>query len=225
MKHWKIPRMWEGETVVVAGSGATLSAEVLQSCRGRARVIVINDGYLLAPWADLHYYCDHKWFEWTRKYEHPAQHLFGKARATSLFWGFQGIRAALENAVAALEYDPATKLIRNDSRPENHSDNLVHKEGLCLNPNGVRTGGNSGHQAINIAFHTGARKILLIGYDHHGPHWFGEHPKPSNPDYSNLEKRFDTLAQALRKQRVPVINCTPGTKLNAFERGELAHCL
>jgi hypothetical protein len=225
MEYWKIRRMWEGETVVVAGSGKTLTAESLQSCRGRARVIVINDGYLLAPWADLHYFCDHKWFEWSRKYEHPAQHLFGKARATSLFWGFQGIRAALENAASAQEYDPSIKLIRNDSRPENHEDKLMNKGGLCLNPNGVRTGGNSGHQAINIAFHAGAGKILLIGFDHHGPHWFGEHPQPSNPDYPTLEKRFDSLAHALRKQRVPVINCSPGTKLNAFERGELAHCL
>ena len=224
-KHWSVPRIWQGETVVVAGSGATLTAEVLSSCRGRARVIVINDGYLLAPWADLHYFCDHKWFEWTRKYEHPAQHIFGKARATSLFWGFQGLRVCLENAAASLEYDPSIKLLRNDSRPENHKDGLLHKEGLCLKPNGVRTGGNSGHQAINLAFHTGAGKILLIGFDQQGLHWFGDHPQPSNPDYDTLEKRYVPLAAALRKQRVPVINCSPGTKLNAFERGELAHCL
>jgi hypothetical protein len=224
-KYWRIPRMWDGETVVIAGSGESLSAEQLQSVRGKARVIVINDGYLLAPWADLHYFCDHKWFEWSRKYEHPAQHLFGKARATSLFWGFQGIRAALENAAAAHEYDPTIRLIRNDSRPENHKDGHVHKEGLCVTPNGVRTGGNSGHQAINLAFHTGAGKILLIGFDQHGTHWFGDHPTPSNPDYSSLEKRYETLCAALKTQGVPIRNCTPGSKLNAFTRGDLADCL
>jgi hypothetical protein len=225
IKHWKVPRMWSGETVVIAGSGESLTAEMLSSCRGKARVVVINDGYLLAPWADLHYFCDHKWFEWVRLFNHPAQQLFGKARATSLFWGFQGLRVALENAAAALEYDPSIRLLRNDSRPENHKDGHVHKEGLCLVPNGVRTGGNSGHQAINLAFHTGARKILLIGFDHHGTHWFGEHPTPSNPDFRGISQRFESLNAALKKQGIPVINCTPGTKLNVFERGELAACL
>lgn len=217
--------MWKGETVVIAGSGESLTAEMLSSVRGKARVIVINDGYLLAPWADIHFYCDFKWFEWTRQNQHPAQKLFGKARSTSLFWGFQGIRVALENAAPAQVYDPALKLLRNDSRPENHADGQLHKEGLCLNPNGVRSGGNSGHQAINLAFHTGAGKILLIGFDHHGTHWFGEHPIPSNPDFPSLEKRFEPLAKALRKQGVKIINCTPSSKLKAFERGELAHCL
>lgn len=225
IKHWTVPRMWAGETVVIAGSGATLSVEQLSSCRGKARVIVINDGYLLAPWADLHYYCDQKWFDWSRTYQHTAQQLFGKARATSLFWGFQGIRCALENAALSLEYDPSIKLLRNDSKPENHADNLLHKEGLCLTPNGVRSGGNSGHQAINLAFHTGAARILLIGFDQHGPHWFGEHPQPSNPDYHTLEKRYAAMVAPLRKQGVEVVNCSPGSKLNAFGRGELADCL
>jgi hypothetical protein len=196
IKHWKVPRMWSGETVVIAGSGESLTAEMLSSCRGKARVVVINDGYLLAPWADLHYFCDHKWFEWVRLFNHPAQQLFGKARATSLFWGFQGLRVALENAAAALEYDPSIRLLRNDSRPENHKDGHVHKEGLCLVPNGV-----------------------------HGTHWFGEHPTPSNPDFRGISQRFESLNAALKKQGIPVINCTPGTRLNVFERGELAACL
>lgn len=217
--------MWKGETVVIAGSGESLSAEMLSSVRGRARTIVINDGYLLAPWADIHYFCDFKWFEWVRLNQHPAQQLFGKARSTSLFWGFQGIRVALENAKPALTYDPAIKLLRNDSRPENHGDGQLHKEGLCLNRDGVRSGGNSGHQAINLAFHTGVGKILLIGFDQHGKHWFGDHPKGANPDYATLEKRFEPLDRALRKRGVLALNCTPGSKLNAFERGELANCL
>lgn len=37
---------------------------------------------------------------------------------------------------------------------------------------------NSGVFAIRVARYLGARKIILLGFDGHGSHYFGEHPSP-----------------------------------------------
>lgn len=224
---WKVPPMWRDETVVIAGGGRSLTEEQLSQCRGWARVIVINDNYLLSPWADLHYFCDQKWYDWHRQYQHPAQQRFGKARATSLFWGFQGLRVALESAQACRQHEPSIKFLRNYSKPEFHNGKHVVKEGLEIErKDGVRTGGNSGHQAINLAYHLGVSKIILLGFDQKGDHWFGDHPNKANADFAqSLAPRFKSLVKPLRAAGVEVVNCSPGSALTAFPRGTLADCL
>ena len=52
-----------------------------------------------------------------------------------------------------------------------------------LGKRGLRVNGNSGAGAINLAYHFGARRILLVGMDMKpGPngekHWHPDHPKP-----------------------------------------------
>jgi hypothetical protein len=48
--------------------------------------------------------------------------------------------------------------------------------GFDPDPAAVRTGGNSGYQALHVAIHAGAARVLLCGYDMHGGHWHGKHP-------------------------------------------------
>lgn len=50
-------------TVCIAG-GASLTPADVDYCRGRARVVVVNNGYVLAPWADALYAADMNWW-WT----------------------------------------------------------------------------------------------------------------------------------------------------------------
>ena len=61
-----VPKAWSGETVVVIATGPSLTAEDVDYCRGKARVIAINDAYTLAPWADALYATDAKWWHWHR---------------------------------------------------------------------------------------------------------------------------------------------------------------
>jgi hypothetical protein len=227
-KFWRVPRLWPGETLAILASGPSLTQEQATLCRGRARAIAVNDSYLLAPWADLHYFCDAKWYEWHRKFESPAQALFGRERALALFHGFQGVRVTIEPTVAMLKYDPSMKVLRNDSRPR---DGKPRPEGLCLAPDGIRTGRNSGFQAINLAVHTGIRRILLLGYDMRAvdgkSHWFGEHPRPAGASIyeSTFLPAFQSLIQPLEDLGVEVINCTPESALKVFPRRDLADCL
>ncbi len=41
----------------------------------------------------------------------------------------------------------------------------ANKSGLSKDPSMIFAGGNGGHQAMNLAFHLGAARIVLIGYD------------------------------------------------------------
>ena len=55
---------WIGETVVCIGGGPSLTLADVTSIAGKARVIAINDAYRMAPWADMLYACDLKWWRW-----------------------------------------------------------------------------------------------------------------------------------------------------------------
>jgi hypothetical protein len=52
--------------------------------------------------------------------------------------------------------------------------------GFDPDPGCLRTGGNSAYQAVHLAVHLGAARILLCGFDMQGDdgaaHWHGRHP-------------------------------------------------
>ncbi len=102
--------------------------------------------------------------------------------------------------------------------------------GLESDPMGLRTGRNSGYQALNLAIHFGARRIILLGFDCGlGPagetHWFGDHPEPTASPYPHFKASFDTLAEPLAALGVTVLNCSRRTVLRCFPRVSLDEAL
>lgn len=185
-----VPCLWPGETVVCIATGPSLTAEDVNACRGRARVIAVNDAYKLAPWADVLYACDEKWI---------AHHKGVPS--------FQGPKYGM--TVNPKKW-PAWIKLSNDG-----------VNGLCLEPTGLRTGRNSGYQAINLSVHLGAKRILLLGYDmsRHGGkgHFFGEHPKNWSPSpFHSFLDSFKTIEQPLKDLGVEVVNCSRRTALKVF---------
>lgn len=64
-----IPKIWGNYPVVCIASGASLNdADVayVHNMRrlDKCRVIVVNNNYLKAPWADLLHFCDRQFFDW-----------------------------------------------------------------------------------------------------------------------------------------------------------------
>lgn len=182
-----VPRLWPGATVVCLGTGPSLTAADVASVRGRARVIAINDAYKLAPWADVLYACDAKWWAWHKGV--PT---------------FPGLKYAIQ---AGADRWPGVQLLRKTG-----------DTGLELSPHGLRTGSNSGYQAIGLAVHLGAARILLLGYDMTGgaAHFFGKHPDGSGPPFKLCLERFATLVAPLRERGIDIVNCTRTTALRCF---------
>lgn len=87
----------------------------------------------------------------------------------------------------------------------------------------LHTNGNSGFQAINLAYLFGARRILLLGFDmclgpqgerHHHP----DHPSPcvQTQLFDEWKHKALPLAKDLKAAGCTVINCSARTALEAF---------
>ena len=99
-------------------------------------------------------------------------------------------------------------------------------------PGHVRTGGNSGYQAIHLAAQCGAKRIVLFGFDmhnRHGSHWHGQHQPPfNNPTrviFGLWIQRFATLVEPLRARSILVVNATPGSDLRCWPIADPADIL
>jgi len=103
--------------------------------------------------------------------------------------------------------------------------------GFDPDPRCIRTGGNSGYQAVHVAAHAGAGRILLCGFDMHGPgeHWHGAHPaglrETTVCTFSSWVERFASIAEPLRARGIEVLNCTPGSSLTCFPTADLEDAL
>lgn len=187
-----VPKLWPNSTIVCVGTGPSLTQADVEFCRDKARMIVVNDAYKLAKWADVLYACDAKWWRW----EKGAQ-------------SFAGLKYSLQTSSALFK---GIQVIRN-----------LGRDGLTLDPTGVKAGHNSGYQAINLAVHLGAARIVLLGYDMGRPargpsHCFGEHPDRTQPPYAACIKAFQTLPGPLAAAGIDIVNCSRSTALSCFRR-------
>lgn len=92
----------------------------------------------------------------------------------------------------------------------------------------IHQGGNSGYQAINLAYLWGARAIVLLGMDcgagvRGEAHWFGQHPTglSQHQPFEVWRTKFPMLAADLAAEGVPVLNCSRQTALDCFPRHTL----
>lgn len=209
MQPATINKSWSGYPVVCIASGCSLNdsdvAYVYNMRRlDKCRVIVVNNNYLKAPWADHLHFCDKQFFEW-----HKINPAFTSLdmRMTTLSNEFSG--EMIELNVGMLLMGKTGGLVLD-------SDNTI------------ATGGSSGYQAVNIAALYGARKIILLGYDckddNGKVHWFGNHPQPTCPSvFKEQLKWWRTMPDELGDIRV--INCTRDTALDMFPCAELSEVL
>lgn len=194
-------------------SGPSLTTEDVNYCRGKAdRVIVVNDNYRLAPWADALIAADRRWWIWHRGV--PT---------------FKGLRYATSRSVREVALKGKwreVQILRNAGR-----------DGIETDPTALRHGLSSGYRAVGLAVHFGAKRIVLLGYDmkrsgtddtpenHRKEHWFGDHAIPSRSPYRAFIKCFGTAVEPLRDLGVEGINCSRDTALEHFPRMPLREAL
>lgn len=105
--------------------------------------------------------------------------------------------------------------------------------GLETDPSALAKGQNSGYQAINLAVHLGAAKIVLLGYDMQpaadGRHrWHLTHRYHRGiiaPPYEQFLRHFSTLIEPLKRLGVAVINATPHSALRVFPQMPIEEAL
>lgn len=193
---------WRGEVCAIVASGESVSQEIVEQVRGRCRVIVVNNNFQIAPWADVLYACDGTWWQ---KYPDALQ--------------FAGLKVTQDFAAAKHHKLNLVKLL--DEKPEQSRISVATKGVLAR-------GGNGGFQAINLAVQFGATKQIWLGFDFCGEHWHGKHEGLLNPRPKTMERWAETLdAQApiLASLGVEVVNCSEISILRGYPKVSVAEAL
>lgn len=196
---YEVPRLWPGETFCCIASGPSLTPEDAAAVRGQARVIAVNSSYLAAPWADVLYACDDRWWQ---------AHQGAKS--------FPGLKFTVDK--------------RAQRWPGVQAIEKTGTDGLETRRIGVRTGQNSGYQALNLAVHLGAKRILLLGYDmQRGPkgeeHWHADYPWKSRSPFEAFVRRYQTLVEPLQRLQIDVVNCSRRSALTMFPQAVITDVL
>lgn len=181
---------------VIIASGPSLTQNQVDHVKGKAFTIVVNNCYKLAPWADILYACDEEWWDYYR----PE---------------FNGLKYTV-NEDAARKY--SLKLLRCKNNIKFSTD-----------PEVLATGGNSGFQAINLAYLLGYRKLYLLGFDYKnsGNHWHGKHPGDMDkyPNMNSWVYRIHEAKPEMDAAGLEVINCSPDSAIQCFEKRPIFDCL
>lgn len=205
---------WPKATVVCIASGPSLTKEdcaLVQEWRAKSddrKVIVVNTSYKLAPWADLLYAADKEWWE---NYSARLLREFRGERWTNV------TRGDPNNAVSKFGLKYAW---------------LERYPGLNPKVGFINSGGNSGYQAIGLAYQAGAHKVVLLGYDmsdeNGKTHWHPEHGwwMPTiRRDYGSWARQFSRLYDDMCLVDVEVVNASRRTTLQKIPRVELEEAL
>lgn len=169
-------------------------------------MLVVNNTWERALWADALYACDGAWW---RRYEAATAGQFTGQRWT-------------QDKGAADKY--GLRWIRSKAGYR-----------LILDADAIGQGGNSGFQALNLALHFGARKIILTGFDMQPTagalHWHGDHKRgdglhnPTAQTFAGWRSAFENAAAQLADENVDVLNASRVSALSCFERVDLESVL
>ena len=202
---WSVPRIWEGETCFILAGGPSLCGHL--PLERFQRVITINTSWRLRP-DGLHYFCDNAW--WDR--ESTLLETVTGRNIGGMFWVKGGEPPT----------DPRVKWLP-----------FSGQIGLETNPSYLKHGSNSGYQCLNLAFHLGVKRIVLLGYDMRvqgdKTHWHQGHGH--SPAYydgilkNELLPLFQFIVEPLKQAGVEVINATPGSALECFPKRDLTDIL
>lgn len=197
-----VERLWPGATIVCLGSGPSLTQSDVDCCRGRARVIAIKNTIDLAPWADVLYGS-------------------GADAGGQTWWSRRG---------PTLTFPGLRYTLDEQARRWASVLGFKQEDGLDLDPSRVALGSHSGFQAMNLAVHLGAAKIVLLGYDQKPDatgkqHYFGDHPAGNKLPFELFRFRFPSIVAPLEAVGVTVINATRDTALDLFPKMAIQEAL
>ena len=189
---------WSDQTCVILASGPSLTAEQVAAVSGRGMKLIAVNA--------------------TYKIAHHADVLYA---GDFLFWKIY---------LADIKKNFAGQLWTQDgSAAERYKINyLKGVNEIGLGKKFVHMNGNSGFQAINLAYLFGCRRVLLLGFDMKtGPkgekHWHADHPNQlmQAQCFGDWIHKSTKLAEDLAAAGCDVVNCTPGSALTCFRVGTI----
>jgi len=201
------PRMFDGKVVAIIGGGPSLKGydlSFLAPLVGQNLIgcIAVNTSYKIAPFANILHFADCEWWRWN------GEHVMRT-------WPTDKIITTATSDVTHVN-SPRIKRFWRDRNKFSDERAKLH-------------GWDSGTQAVNLAYHLGAKKIVLFGIDMQPApdgetQWHREHKRVTYvPNYAT--KFAPSLAESVRqlaKRGVTVVRATepgiPEARLEAVEQ-------
>lgn len=199
-EFWSTPAEWPGERAFILGGGPSLKGFDAERIRGKGRVIACNNAGLdLAPWADVLFAADGRWFGWNTERLNLNQSRYRVTRQNPrsdwLPWPVERMR---HDRAGALALSPDT---------------------VC--------GACSGAMAVNLAWHFGAVEIVLLGFDMRPGNYHADHRAPGMAQHYEGQFRpaLERMITALQERGVRILNATLGSALRLAPRVDLGDVL
>lgn len=197
---------WTGQACAIIATGQSAQKANIKLLQGRLKVIAIKESAVdLCPWADVAYGCDAPW--WRHRKGLPD---------------FQGLKIGWDQKIP---FQDVHRIKIKPAIPKGYVDRILVDE-----PGVIGSGQNSGFQAANLAIQFGAKRILLVGFDLSGEHYYGRNNwfKAGNPDRSVFEsciKAWQANTDLIRSLSVQVINANNHSALRCFPKHSIEDAL
>lgn len=196
---WKVPREWPGERCFILCGGESINQQRKPIAKLRGRIIAVKHAVLLRPDADVMFFTAEPW------------------DSLPLLPKFKGTYAVSRRGKDVSVFPDYVKWV---TRTKDH-DRLSDLPG--------QVGGyDAGSSAIHLAYQLGATEIVLLGFDMTGGRWFvksGEwkHPMPRIPEdhFRRHMGPLKSLAKDAKAKGIRIVNCSPISRVDAFERQPL----
>jgi hypothetical protein len=195
---WKVPQEWAPDEpcfILCSGESIGPQAPLIKQLKGR--FVAVKHGVYVRPNADALLLA--------------VEGHDDKCRVSgALIKAFTGTHVVVRGRWSP-EFGPTVKRV---TRPKAH-------ETLCELKDHV-AGYDCGTSAINLAYHFGARTIVMLGYDMRGGH-FCEHPLqfPPQDHFKRHVQPLEALNADAKKKGVRIVNCSPSSAVTAFEKQPL----
>lgn len=93
-------------------------------------------------------------------------------------------------------------------------------EGIDTTPGRVAWNRNSGASAINLAWHLGASKVVLYGFDMRDvdgeSHWHNDHQSKKPSPHARFLRCFPAIKRDAERLGIEIINASPGSAIKEF---------
>jgi len=201
-----IPPLYKGRTVYILASGPSLhQLDGKDWLRGRA-CVAVNSSMFVGNYIDVLFFGDAKWYWWNKS-------------AVDMFPGYKfSMNLERKGRQESIAGQSGITILSQDRK----------KAGLETKPDKLCFNGSSGACALNLAYHLGAARMVLLGFDMQqvgNDRNYIHHPIRGSLKYAGMIKRMKVLSQDLQAAGIPVFNATENSALPWFPRIPLKEAL
>jgi len=220
---WRVPKIWEGGDCWIIGGGPSVSEQF--EIPSKTIEGVSNGTMKPASYAPYLSYLQDKHVIGVN-----AAYLLGESIVDIVFFGDNGFYLSHQQGLADFKgikvccQDKVQRdWIKNTPKDTNKSQGITTRYGF------VSWNGNSGAAAINLAYHLGAKRIFLLGFDmklnnKENEHWhdvYGRNTNKRPPHKLPFARHllgFPVIARDAKQLGIEIINVNPNSAIEDFPR-------